>query len=250
MTTLAPSGARIVHLAEVGSTNAEAMRIAAAGERGPLWVTADVQTGGKGRSGREWVSRPGNLFASYMHHTAAPIAAAHQLSLVAGVAVFDALAACGLTREQGLRLKWPNDILIGRAKAGGILVESSTLPGRRELTAVIGIGLNLASHPEIAGRDVTSLAAQGVAVDPRAALKALDAALAAALTLWGESRGFAAIRLAWLERCGPAGERLTVQMPQGAVTGAFVGLDPEGALLVEIEGGEVCRCTYGDVTIA
>jgi BirA family biotin operon repressor/biotin-[acetyl-CoA-carboxylase] ligase len=246
----APSGARIVHLAEVGSTNAEAMRLAAAGEQPPLWVTADVQTGGKGRSGREWISRPGNLFASYMLQTTAPIAAAHQLSLVAGLAVFDALAACGLTREQGLRLKWPNDILIGRSKAGGILVESSTLPGRRELTAVIGIGLNLASHPEIAGRDVTSLAAQGVAVDPGAALKALDTALVAALKLWDESRGFTSVRSAWLERCGPAGERLMVQLPQGALTGAFVGLDLDGALLVEIEGGEVRRCTYGDVTIA
>ena len=245
-----PSGTRVVHLAEIGSTNAEAMRLAAAGEQGPLWVAADVQTGGKGRSGRVWVSRPGNFFASYMLQTAAPIAAAHQLSPVAGVAVFDALAACGLTRGQGLRLKWPNDILIGRAKAGGILVESSTLPGRRELTAVVGIGINLASHPDIAGRDVTSLAAQGVVIVPVAALVALDTALSAALTLWDESRGFAAVRSAWLERCGPAGERLTVQLPQGDITGAFVGLDPDGALLVEIEGGEVRRCTYGDVTIA
>ncbi|MDO9382959.1 MAG: biotin--[acetyl-CoA-carboxylase] ligase [Hyphomicrobiaceae bacterium] len=243
-------GTRVVHLAEVGSTNAEAMRLAAASEAGPLWVTADVQTGGKGRSGREWVSRPGNLFASYMFQTAAPIATAHQLSLVAGVAVFDALLTCGLGRQHGLRLKWPNDVLIGRAKAGGILVESSMLPGQPNLTAVIGIGLNLASHPEIAGRDVTSLAAQGVAVAPADALQALDAALTAALSLWDESRGFAAVRSAWLERCGAVGERLTVQLPQGAITGAFAGLDLDGALLVEIEGGEVRRCTYGDVTIA
>lgn len=243
------SGTRIHHYPEIGSTNAEAMRLAGAGDEGPFWVTADVQTGGRGRSGREWVSRPGNLFASYVFQTAAPIAAAHQLSLLAGVAVFDALAGCGLGKARDLRLKWPNDILIGMAKAGGILVESSILTGRRELTAVIGIGLNLASHPEIVGRDVTSLAAQGVAVGAAEALNSLDTALAATLTLWDESRGFASIRAAWLDRCGPLGERLTVQLPQGSITGAFAGIDSDGALLVEIEGGEVRRCTYGDVTI-
>ncbi len=227
------------------------MRLAAAGERGPLWVTADVQTGGKGRSGREWVSRPGNLFASYVHQTAAPIAAAHQLSLVAGVAVFDALAACGLTRGQGLRLKWPNDILIGRAKAGWH-------PGREQYAA--GTARPDGSdrrrpEPGFASRDRRTRRNQpgGPGCRDRSALPpcmALDTALGAALTLWDESRGFAAVRSAWLERCGPAGERLTVQLPQGDITGAFVGLDPDGALLVEIEGGEVRRCTYGDVTIA
>lgn len=226
------------------------MRLAAAGELLPLWVNADLQTGGKGRSGREWISRPGNLFASYVLQTAVPIASAHQLSLVAGVAVFDALVMCGAGKHHGLRLKWPNDILLGTAKVGGILVESSTLPGRRDLTAVIGVGLNLAVHPDIEGREVSSLAAVGVAVGPGDALDAMDGALAAALALWDESRGFAVVRTAWLERCGPRGERLTVHLPQGAISGTFVGLDPDGALLVEIEGGEVRRCTYGDVTIA
>lgn len=248
--TSAPSGAPIIRYAETGSTNAEAMRLAGAGETGPVWVVADVQTAGRGRSGREWLGLPGNLFASYLFRTSAPIAMAHQLSLVAGVAVFDAVSDLGLPAGSGLRLKWPNDVLIGTAKLGGILVESSTLPGASDLTVVIGVGLNLAAHPQIAGRDVTSLAAHAVGVSPVQALHGLDAALASALTTWDAGQGFAAIRQSWLQRCGPLGEGLTVHLPQGDMTGGFAGLDADGALLVEIEGGERRRCTYGDVTIA
>lgn len=243
------AGTRVVRYAEIASTNAEAMRLATAGESGPLWVVADVQTAGRGRSGRDWISQPGNLLSSYLFVTAAPIAMAHQLSLVAGVAIFEAVARLGVGREQGLRLKWPNDVLIGAAKAGGILVESSTVPGRAGLTAVVGIGLNLASHPEIAGREVTSMAAQRIEVTPESALDALDGALMASLAVWQDGNGFAAVRAAWLERAGPLGEGLRVQTPQGSVSGAFAGIDSDGALLLDLEGGERRRCTYGDVTL-
>lgn len=243
------SGTRVAHYAEIGSTNAEAMRLGASGQAGPLWVVADEQSGGRGRSGRAWVSTAGNLFASYLFSTTVPIATAHQLSLVAGVATFEAISGLGLGRRHGLRLKWPNDILVGTSKVGGILVESSTMPTRGDLTVVIGVGLNLASHPQIEGREVTSLAANGCVVAPAGALDALDVALISALERWDGSRGFAAIRAAWLERCGPIGERISVQIHSGTLDGAFAGLDDDGALLIELDGGERQRCTYGDVTL-
>ena len=80
------------------------------------------QTQGRGRSGRQWASEPGNLYASLLQALACPPAVVHQLSLLAGVAVIDAIAAAaGDTRIAGLRLKWPNDVLIGEAKCAGIL---------------------------------------------------------------------------------------------------------------------------------
>ncbi len=118
-----PEGCRHVHLEEVDGTNAEAMRRVLAGERGPLWISADRQLSGRGRSGRIWTSAPGNLFASVVATLDCQPAAAGQLSLVAGVAVIDAIRRAG--DVPGLRLKWPNDILVGMAKAGGILVEST-----------------------------------------------------------------------------------------------------------------------------
>ena len=132
-----PEGCALVHLEEVDSTNAEAMRRVLAGERGPMWITADRQTAGRGRSGRAWSSTPGNLLASFIVQLDCAPAMAAQLSLVAGIATIDAIRRAGTLR--GLRLKWPNDILVGTAKAGGILVESTSRPGQPGTIAVIGV---------------------------------------------------------------------------------------------------------------
>jgi len=239
---------RLIHLSEADSTNAEAMRQALAGERGPLWVLADLQTTGRGRSGRTWVSGPGNLFASLLIETGCPAARAGQLSLVAGVAAIDAIRKAG-PLGPGLRLKWPNDVLIGPAKAGGILVESSARgPGEGRI-AVIGVGINLASAPPGLEPGATYLAAHGLTLSPREALCFLAGTMDAWLKTWNEGEGFAAVRASWLERAGAIGERLTVQAAEGPVEGRFVGLDDEGALVIVGDDGGERRFTYGDVTL-
>src|SRR4029079_11680590 len=125
-------------------------------------------TAGRGRSGGGWPSQAGNLFASFVVTIDCPPAMAAQLSLVAGVAVIDALRDAG--DVPGLRLKWPNDILVDKAKTGVILVESTSRPGRKGTVAVVGIGLNLADAPQDLGRAATYLAAHGLALSPRDAL--------------------------------------------------------------------------------
>jgi BirA family transcriptional regulator, biotin operon repressor / biotin---[acetyl-CoA-carboxylase] ligase len=246
-----PAPSRLLHLPETDSTNAEAMRRALAGEPGPLWVLADRQTAGRGRSGRAWVSEPGNLFASLAISTRCAPVAAGQLSLVAGVAVIDALhkAAAG-GRPEGLRLKWPNDILVGTAKTGGVLIESTVLkPGGARL-AVIGVGLNLASAPDALGRAATFLSAHGLSLSPARALCFLAEAMDDWLKTWNDARGFAKVREAWLKRAGPIGEPLTVRTNGGFVSGRFAGLDAEGALLIAGPDGSERRFTYGDVALA
>ena len=243
-----PAPYRLLHLAETESTNWEAMRRALAGERGPLWVLADRQTAGRGRSGRTWASAPGNLFASLLIETGCPPAMAGQLSLVAGVAAVDAIGKAG-SPVPGLRLKWPNDILIGSAKAGGILVESSVRDPGQGLQAVIGVGLNLASAPPGLEQSATYLAAHGLTLSPRETLCFLAGTMDAWLKTWNEGEGFAAIRASWLERAGAVGEPLTVHAAEGPVEGRFAGLDEEGALVIAVEGGGERRFTYGDVTL-
>lgn len=237
----------IERLAAVDSTNAEAMRRAHAGERGPLWVQADVQTAGRGRSGRSWFSDAGNLHASLLVTLALPQPMAYQLALVAGVAVFDALGAAMNPAPPGLRLKWPNDILIDDAKTGGILIESSAAGGT--LAAVIGIGLNIAASPQGLDRPTTCLADHGARVEPAALLGAVADSMTRWLATWNDGRGFAAVREAWLNRALPIGERLSINTGSDHVLGTFAGLDPEGALLLE-SGGSVRRFTFGDVTLA
>ena len=158
---------RILELDETGSTNADAMRLGLQGEPLPLWVSARRQTAGRGRAGRVWQAGEGNLQASLAFLCAAPRNSAPELALLAGVAVIDAIRGISpLALDAGVRLKWPNDVLIGNSKTGGILVESTTARGEPGFLAVIGIGLNVATGPEIPGRAVTSLAQNGIRTTP------------------------------------------------------------------------------------
>ncbi len=243
-----PGGCALLHLAEVDSTNAEAMRRMLAGASGPLWVIADRQSAGRGRSGRAWASAPGNLFASLLVDTHCPPAKAGQLSLVAGVAAVEAIGKMGSVSD--VRLKWPNDILIGQAKAGGILVESSTRPGRPGVTAVVGVGLNLASAPDDLGPAATFLAAHGLSLSPREALCFLAHTMNDWIRIWDDGEGFAQVREAWLERAGPKGEALTVNAAGGPVSGTFAGLDDTGALLLDDADGRQLSFAFGDVMLA
>jgi BirA family biotin operon repressor/biotin-[acetyl-CoA-carboxylase] ligase len=238
---------RFERLETVDSTNAEAMRRAMAGEKGPLWITADAQTAGRGRAGRNWSSEPGNLQASLLVTLDAPVSKAYQLSLVAGIAVFDAIASGLETVVPGLRLKWPNDILIDGRKAGGILIESSTVPAG--LAAVIGIGINVASSPDLPDRPATRLADHDFAGDPLALLSAIADASATWLAIWDEAAGFDVIREAWLNRAHPIGEQMSINTGSERIAGAFLGLDSEGALLLDAEGG-ARRFTFGDVSLS
>lgn len=240
---------RLIRLTETTSTNADALRLALSGEPLPLWVTAQSQSGGRGRSGRSWISDPGNLHASAAIRCHAPLSSAGQLALVAGLAAYDAVYdVCPLART-GLRLKWPNDVLIGTAKAGGILVESTTPPDSTDFLAILGFGLNIASAPSALGRAVTSLAAfQSVTPLVDTVLEHLIASLERWCAVWDNGSGFAAIRKGWLERAGPIGEAITVHAGDTLVSGTFAGLCSNGALLMSC-GGVMREFNYGDVAL-
>jgi BirA family transcriptional regulator, biotin operon repressor / biotin---[acetyl-CoA-carboxylase] ligase len=242
---------RTIVLDEVGSTNTEAFARAKAGERGPLWIVARRQTQGRGRSGRHWTSVDGNLYASLLQTLSCSPAHLHQLSLVAGVAVIDAIAAAARERPTpGLRLKWPNDVLVSDAKCAGILAETQIGGRGTEVTAVIGIGINLASHPSDLRRATTDLAAHGVEVTPEAMLAALAPSLEGWLATWDVGKGFPGVRAAWLRRGGNLGESLSVDTGKERIAGTFVDLDADGALLMRDGQGAQRRVTFGDVTLA
>ena len=241
--------ARTIVLDEVGSTNTEAFARAAAGDPGPLWVVARRQTGGKGRSGRSWASEPGNLFATLMQRFRCPPAVLNQLSLLSGLASLDAIAAVAKPKGlPGLRLKWPNDVLIGDAKCVGILSESQQ-GAYGEVIVVMGIGINIASHPENIGRPTTSLHAQGVQATPEEVHAALAERTAYWIDLWREGANFEALRRGWLMRAGAIGEAMTVNSGSTRVSGTFMGLDATGALLLRDNIGQQRVITFGDVSL-
>jgi BirA family transcriptional regulator, biotin operon repressor / biotin---[acetyl-CoA-carboxylase] ligase len=240
----------IIRLAETASTNKDAMRLALAGEALPLWVSAERQSAGRGRAGRTWVSTAGNLHASVALSVAAPAALAGQLALVSGIALYEAVRATApAAKNIGLRLKWPNDILIGAAKVGGILVESTTVGNSGTFIAVVGFGLNVEAAPGGLGRAAISLRAAGVETSADALIGELAQELDVWLKRWDDARRFDVIRSAWMVRAGPLGERITFNSGQGQSHGTYQGLNETGGLMAEVEGKRE-TITFGDVMLA
>lgn len=240
----------VEHLDQIDSTNTEAMRRIAKGETGPLWLVADRQTAGKGRSGRSWTSEPGNFYGSLILPLECPRDVAAQVSLIVGIAVVDALAEVAGGPVDGLRLKWPNDVLIGTAKLAGILTESTVAPQSGRLIVVPGIGINLANPPRLLGRATASLNANGKSIPPAALVAPLSHWLQHWLRLWSHGETFEVVKDAWQTRAGRPGEAITVNIESGLVAGTYQGLDGAGALLMRVEDGTERRVTFGDVMLA
>jgi BirA family biotin operon repressor/biotin-[acetyl-CoA-carboxylase] ligase len=242
--------APIIHLDTVDSTNAEALRRARAGTRGPLWVVAATQTAGRGRRGRAWVSPPGNLHASLLLVDPAPAAVAPQLAFVAGLAVHDACTALAPGLADALRLKWPNDLLCRGVKIAGILIEGEgglAIGGEGVVVAVIGIGVNCGHHPDAVEHPATDFATQGAPIVAAALLDALRRTMAARLAEWERGAGFAAIRGAWLARAAGLGQAMRARLPDREVSGVFEAIDEAGRLILRLTDGRREVVTAGEV---
>lgn len=246
------AGFRLETHGTIGSTNDEAMARVRQGDPGKLWVTAERQTGGRGRNGRPWTTIDGNLFASLLLRAPCQPSRSPQLGFVAGVALHRALQALtGLGRDR-LALKWPNDLLLDRAKLAGILVEGGSLVGDGgggDLAVVIGIGVNLAGHPSDTPYHATDCAEAGFRLTAGQLFPVLAEEMAHGLGRWAAGEGFADIRRDWLERAGGIGETIVVRRPGREQTGRFIDLDPQGCLVLE-EGGATALIQAGDIFLA
>jgi BirA family biotin operon repressor/biotin-[acetyl-CoA-carboxylase] ligase len=246
---------KLFAVAECVSTNTALMQRAAEGAPSGTVLVADRQSAGRGSRGRAWASSPeASLTFSILWRFPGELARLSGLSLAVGVAVARALARCG---ADGVTLKWPNDILHGDAKLGGILVElggdDSNNGNDGAVYAVAGIGLNL-RVPENAGI--------GAAALPAAALDGLLAALpdrhvllAALLVELAEVfdrfavDGFAGLRDDW-DACHAWRGRPVRLLREGRVEkeGLCIGADIDGALLLRTADG-ILRCLSGDVSL-
>ena len=208
-------------------------------------VWALRQRAGRGRRARAWASPPGNLYLSVILRPACEARHVAQLSFVAALAVLDLV---DVPLPGRARCKWPNDILVEGGKVAGILLESALGAGGRVDWVVLGIGVNLSSHPGLKGPPPsTSLVAAGAAsLAPEDALPALLAALAGRRREW-EAGGFATVREAWLARAHGLGGPVTVTSGERRLCGLFEGLDADGALVLAQAGGARITIVAGDV---
>lgn len=201
------------------------------------WLVALAQDAGKGRQGREWQSRPGNFFGSTTIQLREGDPAAPSLALAAGLALIEAAEIAA--PDRAFLLKWPNDLMLGNAKLGGILLERS---GDR---VVAGFGVNLAAAPAIEGKTTADL---GGSITPQAFAPLLAASFARLVAAWRSAEPPAFAR-AWLARAHPIGTALTVHVgAEDIVSGSFAGIEPDGALRLEV-GGKVQLVRAGDVDL-
>jgi BirA family biotin operon repressor/biotin-[acetyl-CoA-carboxylase] ligase len=248
------AGYRLTAFDSIGSTNAEAMSRARDGERGPLWFVTSEQTAGRGRRHRPWIAPRGNLASSILEVLDVSPAIAATLGFAAGLALETALRR--LSVEASLRsaasddlnfsLKWPNDVLAGRQKLAGILLEAEAITGDR-LAVVVGIGTNVVAAPEGTPTPATSLAALGVQVGAEELFTALSDGWAEFRGIWDDGRGFGEIRKLWLARAVGLGQAVAVKSGGSTIEGTFDTLDEQGCMIVRTPTGARVPITAGDV---
>ncbi len=246
---------RFVHFKTIDSTLSEAKRLASSNDFGPLdplWISADIQSNGRGRQGRDWVSDVGNLFCTGLYPHAGDIASAARLSFAAALAVAHTLEH--YIDPSLITIKWPNDVLVDGKKIAGILLESGTQ--NNQIWVAIGIGINLVSHPEPEGYAATHLLAHispqklTVAEPIFTGAQPVLAILAQNFENWHAryiNNGFEPLREAWLNRAVGIHGPVTARLANKTITGTAVGLNHDGALEVEIKSGEIVQIHAGDV---
>jgi BirA family transcriptional regulator, biotin operon repressor / biotin---[acetyl-CoA-carboxylase] ligase len=215
------AGYRLAAFDQIGSTNAEAMQCA----RGGILEVIDV----------------------------APSAAA-TLGFAAGLALEDTLRQVSI--EAALRLagsdrldfalKWPNDVLAGRSKLAGILLEAEAMVGGR-LAVVVGIGTNVVAAPEGTPTPATSLKALGINITAEELFAGLSDGWAKFRGIWDDGRGFGEIRRLWLDRAAGLGQAVSIKSGSALVEGIFDTIDEQGCMIVRTTSGDLVPITAGDV---
>jgi BirA family transcriptional regulator, biotin operon repressor / biotin---[acetyl-CoA-carboxylase] ligase len=235
---------------EIESTNAEAKSLANSGAPAGTVVIAECQTAGRGRLGRRWTSPAGKgLLFSVLLRPSLPMNEVHLLTLVAAAATAEGIES---QVDAQVGIKWPNDLLIGGKKVGGILMEVAGEQDEVEWV-VVGIGVNVNTEyselPVSLRRTATSLKmVSGQVVDRSDLLAGLLLSLEKHYD-HAAANGFERALSMFRERDYLLNKSVSVQTREGAVVGAASGIDERGALLVELPRRRIRRFHSGDVSL-
>ena len=237
-------GRRLLYYPELPSTMDEAAKLGEGDAEEGAVVVAEVQTAGRGRQGRSWVSQPGNLLVSVLFRPT--LEALPFISIIGGIA-----AARAVRKVTGLdlKIKWPNDVLVGGRKVAGILAESA-IAGDSVWYAVLGVGMNVSldteQTEEIAAIATSVNAAAGQEVPREDLFRQFLMDLDALYLALGQGRSPIE---EWQELLETTGQRLVATWGNDSFTGMAVGTDELGNLLLRQDDGSLLTLTAGDVTL-
>ena len=229
----------------IDSTNAEALRRLKTSYADTLLLTAFAQTAGRGRLGRKWHSPKGaGLYLSLVKNFPRELEGLQALSLVTALSVRESLSSLG---AEGIELKWPNDLLVGKAKLGGILLESRLQ--KESVAIVFGMGLNLQlseeAKAEIDREAIDLQALLPVMVEPVALIANSVSRLMDNIEIF-EREGFSHFQSQWNAADRYLEQDVVIQSAERKFIGRCLGVDDSGALLLRTVSG-VARITGGEI---
>jgi BirA family biotin operon repressor/biotin-[acetyl-CoA-carboxylase] ligase len=241
-------GKEIHLLPETTSTNTQAMEMASKGAPEGTAVVAEIQTGGKGRLGRKWISPKGNLYLSVILRPNIPTHKAPLITLMGAVAVASAIGKkCNISAA----IKWPNDILISGKKVAGLLTEMSAEPDRiKHIALGIGVDVNMELNelpPDVRALTTTLAVEAGEKIDRTSLLQQI----LRDLEQWYQVflRNEAAVLKEWEALNMTVGNRVAVSGLGETLEGLAQGIDQEGRLIITLDDGSLRQVAAGDVTI-
>lgn len=242
--------ARHQHFYSITSTQVEALKAARSGDEGNLWITADVQTAGRGRMGRVWKSELGNLFASLLLRDVNELALRQALPFLTGLAIYNTIAPLlNDIQRSKLHLKWPNDLLWNGAKLAGILIEIHSSGQNTGDAVIIGIGVNVKFAPKVDGRQTCALSDMGIKLAAADVFKLLQKEFT---TLWEAYQchpDYATLLKNWTQYSLPMGEVLRITINETQKIGTYQGIDAGGALLLQLPDGTIETITAAEVNL-
>ncbi len=200
-------------------------------------ILAKVQTGGRGRHGRIWVSRPGNLFMSYVASSVEP-SLLSQFALLWGIVLQQVISQC---TQSVVQCKWPNDVLVDGKKIAGVLVE------RYEGALIVGVGVNLEYYPEKVLFHATCLKEHVAELPTPVELAHIIADEYKASRILWEQNGFDQVRVKWLKNAWKLHEEINIRQEDRSVVGIFETIDAIGALILKSADGLEHKLYVGDL---
>ncbi|MCD4704348.1 MAG: biotin--[acetyl-CoA-carboxylase] ligase [Methanosarcinaceae archaeon] len=224
-------GHEIHYFDEVDSTNNVAKEMGHNAPEGTI-VISEIQTSGRGRKGHQWVSPYGGIWLSIILKPTISPRHASRMTLVAGIAVVNAMKKLGVTAS----LKWPNDVLVKGKKICGILTEMDAEPEHIDFV-VVGIGINANINPDAMNEELrktsTSLSIElGKRIDRADFVQSILYELEQEYTKLS-TQSFSFILEEWMSKSDTIGRRVRVITPQKTIEGNVTGITADGALVLE-----------------
>ena len=243
-------GTNVIHYNEDVSTQDSAAELARNGAVEGTLVVAEMQTGGRGRKGRSWVSLPeGGVYLSLILKPDLNPSKVFQIPLVAGVAVVKAIRK---VTPLEAKIKWPNDIIVGGRKAGGILTEMNAEIEKVNFV-ILGAGINVNIPAELLAKQTAGIATSLLAEYGQevSRIKIIQSFLYEFETLYSEYllSGFRPIREEWKKLNNTIGSQVKITDGSSDFEGTALDIDDEGFLLVKMNNGETRKVISGDVTV-